>query len=133
MGDRFLLATVSNVSFTAEELQLIDSTAEPIIETRSGDRVYRTVIWAVVDNAAVYVRSFLGAEGRWYQRAIATSEVVLECGDSRIEARAVSATDDDSVAAASDGFRRKYRKGRSRDAMVRPEVLNTTMRLDPVR
>lgn len=117
--------------FTDEELELIDRTEEVSIETRSGDRVYRTVIWVVVDNGTVYVRSFKGKAARWYQRALADPDVTLDLGDVRIAARAISAIDDESVAAASDGLRRKYQNDRSLDAMVAPDVLDTTLRLEP--
>jgi hypothetical protein len=44
----------------------------------------------------------------------------------------VPATDPESIRRTSDGFVRKYKPGRSLDSMVRPEVLDTTLRLDPV-
>ena len=119
--------------FTDEELELIDRTMEVSIETRSGDRVYRTVIWVVVDGEIVYVRSVRGDSGRWYQRTLADPDVTLDLGDVRIAARTIPAVDDESVAAASDGFRRKYPKSGSLDAMVFPEVLDTTLRLAPIR
>ena len=44
----------------------------------------------------------------------------------------MAAVDDESVRRASDGFIQKYPAGRSVDAMVDPDVLHTTIRLDPV-
>ena len=119
------------MSFSEEDLELIAATKEVIIETRSGDRVHRTVIWVVVDSGNVYVRSFRGASGEWYQRALADPNVTLELGERRIAARAVLAADPESVEGASDGFRRKYPKGASLEAMIVPEVLDTTLRLEP--
>lgn len=115
---------------TEDELDAIHTTKEPLIETRAGGRVYRTVIWAVVADGKVYVRSFLGDDGKWYQRALADPAVALVIGDVRIPFRAVRADDEASVAAASAGLRAKYR-GRSLDSMVRPEVLHTTLWLEP--
>ena len=126
------LGTLPVVPLNAKDLALIDNTKEVSIETRSGDRVYRTVIWVVVDDESVYVRSFLGAEGKWYQRAVADPNVALDVDGSRIEFTAVSATDPASVEATSEGFRRKYKKGRSLDAMLVPEIFDTTLRLDPI-
>jgi hypothetical protein len=118
------------VPFTTDELELIAATKEVFIETRSGERVYRTVIWVAVDDEHVYVRSVSGESGRWYQRALADPEVTLDLGDTRLLARAIPVTDDESVELASEGFNRKYPRGRSLDAMIRPEVLDSTLRLD---
>ena len=117
---------------SAEDLDLLATAKEVTIETRSGDHVYRTVIWVVADNETLYVRSVLGDSGRWYQRALTNPEVALTVGDTRVVFRAIPATDDESVMNASEGFLRKYPKGRSLDAMVVPEVLYTTLRLEPV-
>ena len=114
---------------SAEQLELIATFKEPVIETRSGDRAYRTIIWAVVAADNVYVRSFMGDKGKWYQRATTDPEVALVLDDVRIAFRAVP--DTDNTEAVSEAFRAKHGKGKSVDAMVRPEVLHTTLRLDP--
>ena len=114
------------------DVELIAASQEVLIETRAGTRTFRTVIWVVVDEGTLFIRSFLGDTARWYRRAIADPEVALVVGDTTVSFLAVPATDDDSVRRASDGFHRKYRKGRNLDAMVRSEVLQTTLRLDPV-
>ncbi len=105
---------------------------EVVIETRSGDRVTGTVIWVVVEDEKVYVRSVRGTPGRWYQRALAEPDVTLRVGGNRLRFRAVPAGDDESVERASEGLRRKYPKGRSLDSMLRPEVLRTTLLLEPL-
>lgn len=102
-----------------------------MIETRSGDRVYPTVVWVVVDGPEVFLRSVDGAEGRWYRRAVADAEVTLVVGSTRLDARAVPATDPASVERASAGYRRKYATGPSLDAMLAEAVLDTTLRLEP--
>lgn len=105
---------------------------EVVIETTAGDRTYKTIIWVAPGNDTLYVRSYLGDEGKWYQRVLANPEIVLVAGGSRVAFRAVPATDDKSIEQASAGFRAKYREGPSLDAMVRPDVLQTTLRLDPI-
>ena len=117
---------------SVEDLDLLAAAQEVEIETRSGDGVYRTVIWVAAENEMLYVRSVLGDVGRWYQRALADPEVALIVGDSRVAFRALPAADDESTKHASAGFVRKYPKGRSLDAMILPEVLHTTLRLEPV-
>ncbi|HEU5113221.1 MAG TPA: DUF2255 family protein [Acidimicrobiia bacterium] len=118
------------MSLTAEQLQEIGDSQLVIIETRRGDRVTGTVIWVVVVDDVVYVRSVRGESGRWYQRAVADAAVALRVGDDRFEFRAIPANDPDSVESASEGLRRKYR-GRSLENMLLPETLGTTLRLEP--
>ncbi len=118
------------MSLTAEQLQEIGEAREVVIETRRGDRVIGTVIWVVVGDDDVYVRSVRGESGRWYQRAVSNPEVALRVGDASFEFRAVPATDPDSIELASEALRRKYR-GRSLDNMLLPETLGTTLRLEP--
>lgn len=115
---------------TAEQLQAIGDAAMVVIETRKGDRIIGTVIWVVVGDGIVYVRSVRGESGRWYQRAVADPEVVLEVGEDRFEFTAVPANDPESVESASEALRRKYR-GRSLENMLLPETLGTTLRLEP--
>jgi hypothetical protein len=117
---------------SADQLDQIDAAQEVLIETRAGQRRFRAIIWVVVDEGEVFVRSYLGRSGRWYQRALADPEVSLIVGSDRHRFRAEPATDPESVERTSNGFRRKYRPGRSLDAMIRPEVLETTIRLDPI-
>ncbi len=102
------------------------------IETSDDGRTYRTIIWVVADGDDIFVRSVRGDSGKWYSRAVANPDVALVHGEQQARFVAVAAVDDESVKRASDGFIRKYPAGRSVDAMVDPDVLHTTMRLDPV-
>ena len=115
-----------------EQLGRIDDTQMVEIETRSGERARRTIIWVVVEDGEVFVRSVRGRAGRWYQRAVADPNVALIVGAESYRFRAVLATDTESVERASNGFRRKYRPGRSLDSMIDPGVLDTTLRLNPI-
>jgi hypothetical protein len=113
------------------ELDRISETKEVVIETRRADRAFRTIIWVVVDDGEVFVRSVRGEEGRWYQRALADPNVALTVGDARFDFLAVPAGDATSVERTSDALSRKYR-GRSLEMMLLPTTLDTTLRLDPV-
>lgn len=117
--------------FTQDQLQAIDATSQVHIETRSGDRTFRTIIWVVTDGGEVFIRSVRGEAGKWYQRALANPDVALDVAGTRIPATAVPATDPGSVERTTEALRRKYRPGASLDAMVHPEVLGTTLRLEP--
>ena len=120
------------MGFSRQDLELLDRTGEVEIETRRGDRSYRTVIWVVVDDGEVFVRSVRGELGKWYQRAQAHREVTLHADGRSIEARVMPAQDEESVSRVDEALRAKYRPGRSLDSMLRDEVLDTTLRLEPV-
>jgi hypothetical protein len=119
------------VTLSTQDLERISGASEVVIETRSGDRIFGTVIWVAIDQGDVFVRSVRGHAGRWFQRALADPEVTLRVGDTRFRFLAESAADDESVQRTSDGLSAKYPKGRSLDAMLRPEVLDTTLLLQP--
>ncbi|MGH8951772.1 MAG: DUF2255 family protein [Acidimicrobiia bacterium] len=120
------------MALSSQDLERIGGAREVSIETRSGDRRIRTVIWVVVDNGDVLVRSVRGEGGRWYQRAVANPEVSLVVGSDRYRFRAIHAADPDDIERTSDALRHKYPPGRSLDSMVRPEVLGTTLLLESV-
>ena len=116
---------------TSADLDLIDSTRQVVIETRSGDRVHRTVIWVVVDQGTVLVRSVRASDGRWYRRALADPRVTLDVAGSRFDFTAIPVDDPEIIEGASEALRRKYPTGGSLDSMLRPEVLDTTLILEP--
>jgi hypothetical protein len=116
-----------------ETLAAIDAAKEVRIETQAADgTLHRTIIWAVVEDGRVYIRSYRGASARWYREAVAQPEVALRVGRTRVPYRAVVATDPASIAACSAGLSKKYRRSYSLEAMLRDDVLDTTLRLDPV-
>lgn len=100
-----------------------------VTSSRSG-RVHRVPIWVVVDGEDVFVRSVRGAKGRWYRELLVRPGALI-AGRRRIPVRAVRAIDPTSKRRTTLGFRRKYRRGASVDAMVRRSVLDTTLRLEP--
>lgn len=118
---------MSNDDFSA----LAESREVSIVTEDDDGRLRRTVIWVAASDGVLFVRSVRGDSGHWYRRALANPIVALESGDVSRRFEAVRATDDDSVNAASHGFRAKY-GGRSLDSMLAAEVLHTTLRLRPV-
>ena len=75
----------SCMAYSQDELDLIDRTEEVEIETSgpSGD-THRTIIWAVVDGDSVFVRSYRGANARWYREASANPSVALHVDGRRL-------------------------------------------------
>ena len=121
----------STMGYSQDELDLIDRTQEVEIETSSptGD-THRTIVWAVVDGDTVFIRSYRGANARWYREALADPSVALHVDGRRTPARAVPAHDPDSIERTSAGFLRKYPNDPATARMVRPEVLDLTFRLE---
>ncbi len=87
-------------------------------------------IWVVVDGDDVFIRTYRGSKSRWYRELLAGPGALVANG-KRIPVRAVPAADSASVKRASDGYRKKYRKGSSLDSMLVSSVLPTTLRLEP--
>lgn len=118
--------------FDDETLQLLDSTEEVRIETRSaGGDEHRTIIWIMVDGQDVYVRSVRGERGRWYRELRVNPQAALRVGERRIAVRAVPATDERSIEACNEALRRKYTGIPGFEPMFRDHTLPTTLRLLP--
>ena len=88
------------------------------------------VIWLVVADDGVFVRSFRGAKGRWYKDLAGGGPATLEFGGRRLAVQAVPA-DATAIEHASREYLRKYGPGPYATAMVQPETLPTTLRLEP--
>jgi isopentenyl-diphosphate Delta-isomerase len=85
----------------------------------------------VVEQDEVYVRSLRGGAGRWYRELTANPDAVLHAGSDSVPVRAVPAADPESIERATAGFRRKYAGSPSLESMIRDEILDTTVRLEP--
>jgi hypothetical protein len=120
------------VTFEESDLDLLATTKEIKVETRSGSgEIHKTIVWPLVRDGVVYLRSYRGPTGRWYREALADPEIALLFDRRRLPARAVPATDKASVEACSEALREKYRRSYSLQAMLAPEVLPTTLQIDP--
>jgi hypothetical protein len=111
----------------------LETVREVDIETRRSPEspVHRTTIWVVVDGGDVYVRSLRGSGGRWYRELIANPEAILHVDGESVPVRAAEASDPQSVERATAALRRKYPPSRSLDSMVREEMIEATLRLEP--
>ncbi len=126
-----------NDAFDNETLQLLDEVKEVHVETRrdSDAPEHRTIIWVVIVDGEVFVRSVRGPKGRWYREVSTNPEGALHAGDHRIPVRAVHATGDSTVEAVSEAIRSKYGRTSpgSTQAMLNPETLPTTLKLLPTQ
>lgn len=119
--------------FADADLARLDQTEEIEIETTAmaGD-AHRTIIWVMVDGDDAFVRSVNGPTARWYREAVADPDVVVHVGGLRLPATAIAATDAHAVQRTSDALARKYAgHGASLGSMLQPDILDTTLRLEP--
>jgi hypothetical protein len=120
------------MSFGDDDLARLEAAEEVEIETQApGKAARRTVIWVVVDDGNVFVRTYKGPNSRWYRDALANPAVAIHVDGRRLPATAIPATDPDSIERTNSGYFRKYPDDRSTPLMVLPEVLETTLRLEP--
>ena len=120
------------MTFPESDLAKLAQLEEIEVETSSADGVvHRTIVWPVVRDNTVYLRSYKGPEGRWYREALAEPSVALHVDGRRLPALAVPAVDAASIEACSAALRDKYRGDSSLAAMLVADVLPTTLRLVP--
>ena len=120
------------MSFADDDLARLEAAEEVEIETQAPDqKARRTVIWVVVDDGDAFVRTYKGPNSRWYRDAMANPAVAIHVDGRRLPATAIPATDPDSIERTSSGYLRKYARDRATPAMVAPDVLETTLRLEP--
>jgi hypothetical protein len=120
------------VTFGESDLAELAGIEEVEIETRSAEgEIHRAVIWPLVRDGVVLIRSFRGAGARWYREAIADPSVALHLDGRRLPATVIAANDPASIEACSAALRDKYGADPSLSAMLRPEILDTTLRLEP--
>jgi hypothetical protein len=117
-------------NFDADTLRELRDVQEVAIRTEKHPKS-AVVIWVVVANDEVFVRSWRGAKGRWYKDLAAGGPATLEFAGRRLAVRALPASDQAAVARASREFLRKYQRSTHAQEMVRSETLPTTLRLEP--
>ena len=120
-------------TFDAQTLNILDRAMGVQIETLRPDGMPRlTTIWLMVDKGEVFVRSYRGDRGYWYQGALdAPDGVTLHVAGHTLPVRVVQATDGSSINRCTAALERKYADDPATPAMVRPGVLGTTLRLEP--
>ncbi|HEU5367655.1 MAG TPA: DUF2255 family protein [Ktedonobacterales bacterium] len=93
--------------------------------------IHPTTIWVVVVDDTVYVRSWKGKAGRWYQRISADPQAVVYLEGHPIPVRATPVNDEATITQVSEAYRRKYFEDPFMRSMLRDEILPTTLRLEP--
>jgi hypothetical protein len=126
----------SAVKSAEDLLWKIAESDEVEIETRRDAKspLHRVTIWIVPTEDGVYIRSYKGKRGRWYQEALANPTVTIRLGRRRVTARAEPEHNPDVIRVVSAGYRKKYGERWPDDtqAMLKRSLLPTTLRLTPV-
>jgi hypothetical protein len=119
-------------NFDADTLCELRDVREIVIRTEKHPDT-AVVIWVVVDDDEVFVRSVYGARGRWYRDLAAGGPATLEFAGRPLPVQAIPVSDPEAVAHASREYLRKYQPSPYAQAMVKSEILSTTLRLEPRR
>jgi len=122
-------------TFPPAVLKSFEDTNVVDIETRSAKGTKHLIpIWIVVVDGVPYVRSVRGPAGRWYRELLAHGEGAVVAGAKRTAVRATKDSSAEAIEAVSAALRKKYaRSGQSLQSMLRANVLDTTVRLDPAK
>jgi hypothetical protein len=106
------------------------------IETRRDAKspLHRTIIWIVPTEYGVYIRSYKGKKGRWYQEALANPVVTIRVGRRRAKARVELEHNPQVIRAVNAAYRKKYgeRWPDETKEMLKRSILPTTLRLTPL-
>jgi hypothetical protein len=121
---------------TEDLLWKLAESDEVEIETRRDAKspLHRVTIWIVPTEDGVYIRSYKGKKGRWYQEALANPLVTIRVGRRRVTARVEPGHNTLVIRAVSASFRKKYgeRWPDETKEMFKRSILPTTLRLTPV-
>jgi hypothetical protein len=117
-------------NFGADILSELRDIREVAIRTEKHPK-NAVVIWVVVADDQLLVRSVRGTKGRWYRDLAAGGPATLEFAGRRLAVQALPEKDPGAVDRASQEYLRKYRPSPYAQAMVKSEVLPTTLRLEP--
>lgn len=112
----------------------LEKRPEVRIETEEEGRRSSVIVWVVVTPDGVYLRSYKGPKGKWYQRAKRDGKAVLRVGRRSIPVRAEPDLDPQRNRRVDEAYLGKYgsRWPKETEDMVKPaSVRTTTLRLLP--
>ena len=117
--------------WTDDELRALDRIHEIRVAGRRQDGSLRSlvIVWHVVVDGKLYVRSVRGAEGGWYKGVLRHHEGAISWAG---QTREVAYIPDDSADAAIDAaYFEKYGTGAPSRAIRSPTARVTTLRVEP--
>lgn len=115
---------------TTWDLAAIDADDELRVAADRADGTLREprIVWHVVVDGSLYIRSVLGAGGAWYRGVQETGTGVVDSGAVRAEV--VFVHDDTRDDAIDVAYRAKYGDGPDVDAIISPTARATTLRVE---
>ncbi len=117
-------------NFDADTLRTLHDMQEVAIRTEKHPSE-AVVIWITVPDGQAFVRSVRGGKGRWYRDLAVDPRATLEFAGQRVAVTATPVADPASVDRVSREYLRKYSTSPYAQSVVRPDVLPTTLRLEP--
>ncbi|GAA1728751.1 hypothetical protein GCM10009809_25420 [Isoptericola hypogeus] len=118
-------------SWNPADLAAIDADGELHVAAHRPDGTLRTprIVWHVVVDDALYLRSVRGTDGAWYRGVQRTGTGEIDAGGVRSE---VTFTRDDAHDDAIDrAYHAKYGGGSAVQAITSPAATATTLRVEP--
>ena len=118
-------------TWTPEQLAAIDADGEITVAAHRPDGALRTprIVWHVVVDDHLYIRSVRGADGVWYRGVQRTQTGRIEAHGQQTD---VTFTHDDSHDDAIDrAYHDKYGHGGPVQSITSPRARATTLRVDP--
>ena len=118
-------------TWTDDDLALLDRVGEIKVAGRRADGSLRSlvIVWHVVVDGAVYIRSVRGADGHWYRGVVKHHEGAIAWGGTKRDVRYIA--DDGHDDAIDAAYFAKYGKGSPSRAITSPEARATTLRVEP--
>ena len=122
--------------WTQDELAAIGKAEELQIAPAQGDGTLRraTPIWVVRVGDAIFIRSYRGQNGRWFQAAQQSHEGEISAGGVRKRVRFIDTDDAKTQEAIDEAYRSKYGRYGARyiDPMLSTTARGTTLVLMPI-
>ncbi|MEU1980347.1 DUF2255 family protein [Nocardia sp. NPDC019395] len=117
--------------WNADDLATIDRDGELRVAAQRPDGSSRTprIVWHVVVDGNLYVRSVRGDAGGWYRGVRHTRTGTIDTGDIRAEVTFIR--DDSRDDAIDRGYHDKYGNSSAVDAITSPAARATTLRVEP--
>lgn len=117
--------------WTPAALATIDRAGEIRVAAHRTDGTLRpsTIVWHVVVDGALFVRSVRGEDGAWYRAVRRTGTGTIDAGG--VHAAVAFRPDDTHDAAIDDAYRAKYGNGSPVRAITSTVATGTTLRIDP--
>ncbi|MFJ3404475.1 DUF2255 family protein [Promicromonospora sp. NPDC090134] len=119
-----------STTWTPEDLAAIDGDGELRVAAHRPDGTLRTsrIVWHVVVDDALFIRSVRGQDGAWYRGVQRTGTGAIDSGGVSAE---VTFTPDDAHDAAIDrAYHAKYGDGSAVRSITSPAATATTLRVD---